>query len=294
MSDYILRAIDKEGTMRVFVASTSNIVEEARKIHNTTPTATAALGRTLTATSIMGIMMKGEKDTISVQFRGDGPIGTVLAVSNSRGEVKGYVGDPSVDLPLKDDGKLDVGGAVGKHGRLIVVKDLGLKEPYVGQSNLITGEIGEDLARYFAYSDQQPSAVALGVLVDRDMSVRAAGGYIVQVMPNISNEALEKLESRITSAEPISMLIDRGDTPEDILDYLFGDFEMEIKDKIEIQLKCDCSEDRIEKALISIGEKELKEIIEEEGKAELVCHFCNSKYHYDKEGLERLLKEASQ
>jgi len=159
---------------------------------------------------------------------------------------------------------------------------------------LITGEIGEDLARYFAYSDQQPSAVALGVLVDRDMSVRAAGGYIVQVMPNISNEALEKLESRIASAEPISMLIDRGDTPEDILDYLFGDFEMEIKDKIEIQLKCDCSEDRIEKALISIGEKELKEIIEEEGKAELVCHFCNSKYHYDKEGLERLLKEASQ
>ena len=291
MKDYIIRATDKGGNIRVFIAKTTGIVEEARKIHNTTPIATAALGRTLTGTVIMGNMLKNEKDSVSVQVKGDGPIGTILAVSNNKGEVKGYISNPNIDLPLKSNGKLDVGGAVGKNGKLIVIRDFGLKEPYVGQSNIVTGEIAEDLTHYFAYSEQQPSAVALGVLVDKDLSVKASGGFIVQILPNVDENIITWLEEKLGNIEPISQLIDRGYSPEDLLKYIFGELEMDIKDKTEVNFKCDCSIERIERALISIGSEELKKIIEEDGQAELVCHFCNQKYQFDRQHLTNLLDE---
>lgn len=289
MKDYIIRAIDKKGTIRVFVASTTNLVEEARKIHNTMPTGTAALGRTLTAASIMGTMMKNEKESISIQFRGDGPIKNIAVVSNSKGEVKGYVGDPTVDLPLKSNGKLDVGGAVGRNGRVIVIKDFGLKDPYIGQSSIVSGEIAEDLTYYFANSEQQPSAVNLGVLVDRDLSVKAAGGYIVQLLPGTLDEDIDKLEECIKNSEPISTLIDKGLTPEEILENVFGKFNMNILDRKEVSFKCNCSRDKIETTLRSLGEKEIKSMIEEDGKAEVICHFCNEKYNFSKEDLKSLL-----
>lgn len=289
MKDYVIRAIDKKGTIRVFVATTSNLVEKGRRIHNTTPTATAALGRTLTACVMMGIMMKGEKDTVSIQLRGDGPIRTILAVSNSKGEVKGYVGNPLVDLPLKSNGKLDVGGAVGKNGKIVVIKDIGMKEPYIGQSNLVSGEIAEDLTHYFAYSEQQPSAVNLGVLVDKDLSVKASGGYIVQLLPDTSEEDIDRLEKNIQNSEAISSLIARGLKPEDILQSVFGDFEMQVLEKKEIAFKCDCSREKVESALISLGEEEIKSMIEEDGKAEVVCHFCNKKYNFLEEDLKSLI-----
>ncbi len=294
MQDYLIRAMDKEGNIRVFVANTTALVNKARDIHNTTPTASAALGRCLTAAAILGTMLKNEKETISIQLKGGGPIGTVLAVANSKGEVKGYVGAPAVDLPLKKDGKLDVGGAVGNNGKITVIRDFGLKEPYIGQSDIVTGEIAEDLANYFAYSEQQPSAVALGVLVDKDTSIKAAGGYIIQVLPDATEEALDRLESNLANIEPISSLIEKGFTPEDILFHVCSGFDMDIKDKIPVKLTCDCSTERIQKALIAIGRVELEKLIEEDGEAELVCHFCNEKYHFNRDELNSLLKEASE
>lgn len=293
MQDYIIRAMDREGNIRVFVANTTSLVNEARNIHNTTPTASAALGRTLTAAAILGTMLKNQKETVSIQLKGGGPLGTVLAVANSKGEVKGYVGDPTVDLPLKSNGKLDVGGAVGQSGKVTVIRDFGLREPYIGQSDIVSGEIAEDLANYFVYSEQQPSAVALGVLVDRDTSIKAAGGYIIQVLPDATEEALDKLENNIANTEPVSSLIEKGFTPEEILSHVCNGFEMDIKDKAPVKLSCDCSVERIQKALIAIGKVELEKLIEEDGEAELVCHFCNEKYHFNKDELNSLLIEAS-
>jgi len=290
MKDYVIRAIDEKKTMRVFVATTTNTVNEATKIHSLSPVAAAALGRTLTAVSMMGQMMKGQKDTISMQLLGDGPIGNVFAISNSLGEVKGYVGNPLVDLPLKHDNKLDVGGAVGKNGRIVVIKDLGLKDPYVGQANLVSGEVAEDLANYYLYSEQQPSAVNLGVLVDTDLSIKASGGYIVQLLPDVLEEDIDVLENNIRNAEPISSLIDKGYTPEDIIKEIFGDFKMEILEKSEVLYKCDCSRDKMEEALISLGKEELTKLIEEDGKAEVVCHFCNKKHQFSKEDLKSLIR----
>lgn len=292
MKDYVIRALDKEKTIRMFIATTTNMVEKARKIHNTSAVCTAALGRTITATGIMGFMLKNSKDKISMQIKGDGPIKTILAVSSNNGKVKGYVGDPSVELPSTDTGKLDVGRAVGRNGRIIIIKDMGLKEPYIGQSKLVSGEIAEDLTHYFAISDQQPSAVALGVLVDRDLSVKAAGGYILQVLPNISEEALSKLEDILRNVEPVSSLIDKGYTPEDILDKAFGEFNMEVKEKLDISFQCDCYRERIEEALISLGEKELQNIIEEDGHAEVSCHFCNTKYRFNEDDISKILNEG--
>jgi len=289
VEDYIIRAMDKKGTMRIFIALTTKLVEDARKIHNTSPVVTAALGRTLTACSIMGMMMKGEEESVSIQLKGDGPVGTVLAIGNPKGEVKGYVGNPEIYLPLKENGKLDVGGAVGKNGKIIVIKDIGLKDPYIGQSNIVSGEIAEDLANYFAYSEQQPSAVNLGVLVDRDLSVKAAGGYILQLLPDVSDEDIDILEEKISNAEPISTLIDKGLTPEAILQNIFGKFDVEILEKHDVVFKCNCSRERIEKALISLGKEEIEDIIKNEGKAEVVCHFCNKKYYFTKEDLKSLI-----
>lgn len=291
MKDYVLRAIDDGGNFRVFIARTTELVNEASKIHNTMPTATAALGRTLTAGVLMGSTLKNDDDKLSIQINGDGLIKNVLAVANSRGEVKGYISNPNANPPLKRKGKLDVGGAIG-NGRMVVIRDLGLREPYIGQSDLVSGEIAEDLTHYFAHSEQQPSAVALGVLVDVDLSVKASGGYIIQVMPDAKEEVLSKLEEKLSIVEPVSTLIDKGYTPEDILKYLFDDMEMKTLEKKEVKLVCDCSQDRIERVLLSMGEKEIQSIIEEEGKAEIVCHFCNEKYQFNKEQLGEILRDA--
>ncbi|AFS77919.1 33 kDa chaperonin [Gottschalkia acidurici 9a] len=291
MKDYIVRAMDKGGNIRVFVASTTNLVEEARQTHNTAPTATAALGRTLTAASLMGNTLKNDSDTISLQIMGSALIKNVLAVSNNKGEVKGYISNPNANPPLKRKGKLDVGAAIGE-GKLIVIRDLGLREPYIGQSDLVSGEIAEDLTNYFVYSEQQPSAVALGVLVDVDLSVRAAGGYIIQILPNADEEIISKLEQRLSNVEPVSTLIDKKYSPEDILEYICDGIEMKITETKDLKLVCDCSTDRIEKVLISMGERELTDIIEEDGEAEVVCHFCNHKYKFNKEELIKILEQA--
>ena len=289
MKDYIIRAIDEDASFRVFIASSTNTVEKARKIHGTSPVATAALGRTLTGAALMGSMLKGDKDKLTIQFRGDGPINNILAVSNSKGEVKGYISNPDIEVEDRLDGKLNVGAAVGSNGKLIVIKDIGLKNPYIGQSNIVSGEIAEDLANYFTTSEQQPSAVALGVLVDKDISVKASGGVIVQVLPNIDEEVLTKLEKNITILSFISSLIDEGSTPEDILNQVFGEFSMKITEKKEMDFACDCSKDRMERALISLGRDELTQILEEDKQAELVCHFCNEKYNFEEKEIKELL-----
>lgn len=291
MKDYIIRAIDDEKSMRIFIATTTDMIEESRKMHNTSATATAAFGRTLTAASMMGIMLKGENDKISIQFKGNGPIENIVAVANSKGQVKGYVGNPSADLPVREDGKLDVGGIVGNSGKLIVIRDLGLRDPYIGQSNLVSGEIAEDIANYYAASEQQPSAVALGTFIDKDLSVKSSGGMIIQVLPNIDEERLSLLEHKIQVMTPISTLINQGYSPEKILNGLFEEFNMEILDKVEVKYQCDCNIERMERALISIGKEEMNKIIEEDEQAQLECHFCNKKYNFDKNDLEKLLDE---
>lgn len=293
MNDYIIRAINKDKSIRVFIATTTNLVEEARKTHNTSATASAALGRVLTAASIMGIMLKGEKDKISLQFKGNGPLKTILAVANSKGDVKGYIGNPEVDLPPKENGKLDVGSAVGNSGRLIVIRDLGLKEPYIGQSNIVSGEIAEDIANYFVISEQQPSAVALGTFINEDLTVAAAGGFIIQVLPNISEDDLSLLEYKIQNMTPISTLIKSGYSPEEMLDGLFGDMHMDILGKQEVSLQCDCNKDKLERALISVGKDEINDMINEDNGATLTCHFCNKEYKFDVDDLEKLLSEIN-
>ncbi|MCK9444382.1 MAG: Hsp33 family molecular chaperone HslO [Tissierellaceae bacterium] len=288
MNDYLIRGIDKSKSIRIFAATTTNMVEKARTTHNTSPTATAALGRSLTAAAMMGVMMKNDKDKLTLKISGGGPIGTILVVSNNKGIVKGYADYPHADLPSRRDGKLDVGGLVGTNGSITTIMDLGLRDPYIGQSALVSGEIAEDLASYYAISEQQPSAVSLGVLVDRDISVKAAGGYIIQLLPNIAEENIDKIERTLKEIEPVSELINKGLSPEDIMDKILGEFQMNTLDKIEIEYQCDCSRERIEKVLTSLGREELKSMIEEDGEGEVVCHFCNTKYHFNKEELENL------
>ncbi len=294
MQNYVLRAIAGNKNIRAFVAITTGLVEEAREIHDTTPVATAALGRTLTAAAMMGLMLKGDKNKLSIQISGDGPLKQILAVADAKGNVKGYVAEPYVDLPLREDGKLDVGKAVGKNGKIVVIKDLGLKEPYIGQAPLVSGEIAEDITAYFAYSEQQPSAVGLGVLVDRDYTVKAAGGFILQLMPEADNKIIERLEKRLSEIPSITTMIQDEADGKKILENVLEGFDIEILEQTEVRLVCDCSEERLEKALISVGAEELQKMIEEDGRAELICHFCNTKYHFDKEHLERLYREAQQ
>lgn len=287
--DYFIRAIDKEGRIRVFVSSTSKMVEEARKIHNSSATATAAMGRALTAGVLMGGMMKNESDLLSLKISGDGPVGNILVVAKNDGRVKVDILNPAADLSTRADGKLDVGGLVGRNGSITTIMDLGLKEPYVGQSELISGEIAEDLTNYYANSEQQPSAVSLGVLVDKDISVRAAGGYIIQLLPGVSDEDIDKIESSLAQIDPISILIDQGFSPEEIMEKILGDFSMEILDKKEIRYECDCSREKIDKVIRDLGRTEIKAIIEEDGQAEVVCHFCNTKYKFSEKDLKEIL-----
>ena len=289
MEDKIIKALAHNGKISITCANTTKLVEEARKIHDLSPVATAAFGRLLTIASIMGNEMKNQKDKLTVQVKGNGPIGTMLVTANNIPQVKGYVGDAHVDLPLNEFGKLDVGEAVGHEGYINVIKDIGLKEPYIGVSPLVSGEIAEDFANYFANSEQRQSAVALGVLVDRN-GVKSAGGYLITPMPDATEEEISKVEQAIFKAGAMSKMLDENLSLEEIAKKVTGDENIEIlEDNITPEYKCDCSKEHMKDALISIGKKDLEEILKEDGKAELMCHFCNKKYTFTKEELGEMI-----
>lgn len=290
MKDYVIRATAGDGQVRAFVATTTNMVEEARRLHDTTKVATAALGRTITATSMMGLMMKNDGDKITVIIKGGGPIGSILATSNSKGIVKGYVENPYVEVPDYENGKLNVAAAVGTNGVVKVTKDLGLREPYNGAYPIVSGEIAEDLTHYFALSEQTPSIVALGVLTT-GLHVEHAGGLIVQLMPDATEETISQLEQNISKLSSITTMMSEGKTPEDILSIVLDGLNPRILDKIEVGFECECSKERVKKVLIAIGKYELQAIIDEQQEAEIGCQFCSSKYKYTEEELREILNE---
>lgn len=291
MTDYIVRATAAEGQIRAFASTTRELVETARAAHNTSPVATAALGRLLTAAGMMGVMMKGEKDLLTLKIQGDGPIGGLTVTADSRGDVKGYVFCPDVMLPPNAKGKLDVGGALGV-GVLSVIRDVGLKEPYVGQTILVTGEIAEDLTYYYATSEQTPSSVALGVLMNRDNTVRQAGGFILQLLPGASDEIVTRLEKTLGEISSVTSLLDQGKSPEEILEHILGEFGLEILDRVPTRFYCNCTKERVEKAIVSIGKKEIREMIDEGKSIEVNCHFCGRNYEFSVDELKELLEKA--
>lgn len=289
--DYIIRATAADGQIRAFAATTRGLVEQARSAHNTSPVATAALGRLLTAGAMMGVMMKGEKDLLTLRIEGDGPIEGLTVTADSAGNVKGYAFNPSVMLPPNAKGKLDVGGALGV-GVLSVIKDIGMKEPYVGQTILVSGEIAEDLTYYYATSEQTPSSVALGVLMNKDNTVRQARGFIIQLLPGASDEIIDKLEKKLGEMEPVTSLLDSAMTPEMILDSIIGEFGLEILEVMPARFYCNCGKERVEKALISIGKKEIQDMIDDGKTIEVNCHFCNKNYAFTVDELKGLLEKA--
>lgn len=291
MSDYIIRAIAANDQIRAFAAVTTETVETARKDHNTSPVATAALGRLLTAGAMMGVMMKGEKDILTLQIKAGGPLQGITVTADSKGRVKGYVGNSDVCIPANSKGKLDVAGAVGV-GFMNVIKDMGLKEPYIGQVALQTSEIAEDLTYYFATSEQVPSAVGLGVLMNRDNTVRQAGGFIVQLMPFAEESTIAKLEENVQKIQSVTSLLEEGHTPESLLEKVLEGFDIQINESIPTEFYCNCSKERVEKALISIGRKDLNEMIQEGKPVELNCHFCNSNYEFSVEELKEILRRC--
>ena len=300
----VMTGIDQSGSFRVYLAVTTDLVEEARNIHNTTPLATAGLGRVLTGAGIMGLLLKNESDKLTVLFKGDGPARQILATATQGGDVKGYIANPDVELPLTEAGKLDVGGSLGI-GELTVIKDLGLKEPYVGTIALVSGEIAEDLTAYYFISEQQNSAISLGVKIDTDYSVLAAGGMMIQMLPDAQEGAVDALEAMLADLPPVTTLVEnameacggREASQEEMLQHMlkeiFGgmpeDYRVKMLEFRNLRWHCDCSEERLEKVLMTIGEKDLTEIIEEDGEAEMVCQFCCKKYHFDKAHLQRIL-----
>ena len=289
MSDQLVRAISKDGFVKAVAVSTRDLTERARQIHHTTPVATAALGRTLAAASMLGNALKGDGASVTLQIKGDGPLGTILAVSDNEGNVRGKVDDPAVDLPLRPDGKLDVGAAVGHEGMLTVIRDLNMKDPYVGSVSLLGGEIAEDLAAYFVESEQIPTACGLGVLVDRDRSVLTAGGYLIQLLPGAGEEIVSRVERGIMAAGSVTALLKADSDPESLLRRVMPDFELEILEKSPIEYRCYCSRERMEKALISLGPEEMRSLIDEQGSAEMTCRFCDSVQKFTREDLEGLL-----
>lgn len=291
MNDYMVRATAGGAQIRAFACTTRNLVEEARKAHNTSPVMSAALGRLLTAGAMMGSMLKGEKDLLTLQIKGDGPGRGVTVTADANGNVKGYPDVPDVILPANAKGKLDVGGALG-NGYLQVIKDLGLKEPYVGKIELQTGEVAEDLTYYFAASEQVPSGVGLGVLMERDNTVKQAGGFIIQLMPFASEEVISKLENNLSKVAAVTSLLEAGNTPEQMLEILLEGFDVEFTDKMPVQFFCNCTKSRVEKALISVGKKELKSMIEDGKTIEVNCHFCNRDYEFTVEELEAMYRKA--
>jgi len=290
MSDRLVRAISKDGMVKAVAVSTRELTERARQIHKTLPVATAALGRTLAAASMMGNALKDGGSSLTLQIKGDGPLGKILAVSDNLGNVRGTVDNPAVDVPLRSDGKLDVGTAVGCDGMLTVIRDLNMKEPYVGSVSLLGGEIAEDLAAYFVESEQIPTACGLGVLVDRDQSVSVAGGYLIQLLPGATEDIITMVEGGIYAAGPVTDLLKEDDDPESLLKRVMSDFELEILETTSIEYRCYCSRERMERALVSLGTEELSKLIEEQGDAELTCRFCDNVQKFTKEQLETMLQ----
>ncbi|MGX4667716.1 Hsp33 family molecular chaperone HslO [Cerasibacillus sp. JNUCC 74] len=291
MKDFIIKATAYDDKVRAYAALSTHTVEEARRRHDTWATASAALGRTLTITAMMGAMLKGE-DTITTKVIGNGPIGAIIADANANGQVRGYVTNPHVDFELNSQGKLDVARAVGTEGNISVIKDLGLRDFFTGEVPIISGEISEDFTYYFSNSEQIPSAVGAGVLVNPDHSILAAGGFIVQLMPGASEEVVEQLEEQIQAFPAISALIREGNTPEQILQRLFGDQEMKLLESIPLEFRCRCSKERVERAIIGLGEAEIQNMIDEDHGAEASCHFCNQTYHFTEEELINLKEQA--
>ncbi len=291
MKDYMVRATAAEGQIRAFAIQGREMVEEARRRHDTSPVVTAALGRLLEAGAMMGMMMKGEKDLLTLQIDCSGPVKGLTVTADSHGKVKGFAKVPQVMLPPSKMGKLDVGGALDL-GVLSVIKDLGLKEPYVGQTELKTGEIGDDLTYYFANSEQTPSSVGLGVLMERDNTVKQAGGFIIQLMPFAQEELIDKLEKKLQSMESVTAYLDRGLEPEELLEELLGEFGLEILERMDTEFSCNCSKERVEKAIISIGRKELNEMVQEGKPIEVKCHFCNEAYEFTIEDLKKIIQKT--
>lgn len=290
-SDYIVRATAANHQIRAFAISSTNTIEEARQRHNTSPIATVALGRLMSAGAMMGAMMKGDDDIITIQIKGDGPIGGLTVTADAKANVKGYVNHPEVMLPLNSAGQLDVEKALGI-GVLSVIKDIGLKEPYVGDTILVTSDVTQDITYYFATSEQVPTSVGLNVIMSKDNTVKSAGGFIIQLLPDASEEIISALEKKIKEVKNVTTMLEHGYTPEQMLEELLGEFGLDILDKIPTQFYCNCSKERMSRALISIGRKELSSLIEEGRTIEVNCHFCGSHYNFDVEELKDLLKKA--
>lgn len=291
MTDYIVRATAANAQIRAFAVTSKELVETARKAHDLSPVASAALGRLMSGAVMMGAMLKGDKDILTLQVKGDGPIGGITVTADSQGNVKGYVNEPQVMLPPNLLGKLDVGGAVG-NGYLRVIKDMGLKEPYIGQTDLQTGEIAEDLTYYFATSEQVPTCVGLGVLMEKDNTVKQAGGFIIQLMPFAQEEVITKLEENLAAFSTVTKVLDEGKSPEQMLELLLGDMDLVFTDTIPAQFACNCDKKRVEKAIISIGEKDIREMIEDGKDIEVNCHFCNTAYHFSVDELKAMLRQC--
>lgn len=288
MEDYLVRAIAANGQVRAFAAYTKNTVETARQAHNTSPVVTAGLGRLLTAGAMMGSMMKGDRDVLTIKAEGSGPVGHYLVTADSKGNVKGYAANPNVILPANAAGKLDVGGSLGV-GLLTVIKDLGLKEPYTGTCELVSGEIAEDLTYYFASSEQTPSSVGLGVLMTKDNTVNVAGGFIIQLMPDATEETISIVEEKISTIKSVTSMLKNGLDPEGIINLILGGLDPEILDKMPVRFYCNCSKERVSKALIAIGRKELDNIIADNEPIEVKCHFCNKAYNFTVDELKKLV-----
>ena len=291
MKDYMVRATAADAQIRAFACTTKNLVEVARKAHNTSPVMSAALGRLLSAGAMMGSMLKGEKDLLTLQIKGDGPGGGVTVTADSNGNVKGYVDVPDVILPANAKGKLDVSGALG-NGYLQIIRDLGLKEPYVGKIELQTGEIAEDLTYYFAVSEQIPSGVGLGVLMEKDNTVKQAGGFIIQLMPFASEETISRLEENLSKMTSVTEMLEEGNTPEQMLQIILDGFDVEFTEEKPVQFYCNCDKERVEKALISVGKKELQAMIDDGETIEVNCHFCNTNYGFTVDELKGMYKKA--
>lgn len=289
--DYIVRATAANAQIRAFAATTREMTEKMRKMHNTSPVATAALGRLLTGAAMMGVMLKGEKDLMTIQVKGDGPLGGMTVTANAKGMVKGYAENPQVIVPARADGKLNVGGAVGA-GTLRVIKDMGLKEPYVGQTILQSGEIAEDLTYYFATSEQVPSSVGLGVLMERDNTVKQAGGFIIQLMPFAEEEVIQALENNLQRFSSVTAVLQEGRTPEQLLEMLLDGLDMQAAERVETGYVCDCSKERVERAIISIGKEDIREMIEDGEEIEVNCQFCDKKYTFSVEELKNMWQRA--
>ena len=290
MSDYIVRAAAADGKIRALAATTRGLVEEARQIHNTSPVMTAALGRLLTAAAILGAQMKGEEDKLTLRIKGDGPAESLYAVADSHGHVKGFAANPQVLLHARADGKLDVGGAIGK-GELTVTRDLGLKEPYIGTCALVNGEIAEDLTAYFAVSEQTPSAVSLGVLMNKNNTVAQAGGFMLQLLPGVSDEEAARLEERILAQPSVTTLLKEGRSPEEILHILLHDFGMEEPERSEVSFRCDCSREKMEGVLVGLGRHEMMDLMLSQETVEVHCDYCNTYYRFSRSEMKELFKK---